>query len=619
MSSQSTFAKTSADVKALSEKSANKKDKNQSKDKLEIMRHSLAHLLAAAVLEIIPEAKFAIGPAIENGFYYDFDLPAEALAKAGLSKTLTPEDLPKIEKIMSQLIKKNLKFEKKVLPIKEAIATFKELGQDYKAELLADLKKEGEKEVSVYQTGNFLDLCRGPHIDLSGKVGAFKLTHLAGAYWKASEKNKMLTRIYGLAFATQKELDDYLKMLVEAEKRDHRKLGQELDLFSFDEEFGQGLPLWHPKGAILRQVMEDFVLKEYLKRGYQLVRTPHIASLEIFKTSGHWNFYRESMYSPMKIENEDYIIKPMNCPGHIKIYKTQLRSYRDLPIRYTELGAVYRYEKSGTLHGLTRVRGFTQDDAHIICAPGQLKQELIEVIKLAKYILKTFGFSNFEVNLSIRDPENKNKYLGDDKHWQLAEKSLAEAMKEEGWQFKIDEGEAVFYGPKMDIKVKDAIGRPWQISTLQVDFNLPERFDLTYIDEKGKKQRPIMLHQAILGSLERFTGLLIEHYAGAFPTWLSPVQIKIIPVGKDHFKYSEKLAEEFLANDFRVEVDNLNETVGYKIRKAEKQKVPYMLVIGDKETKGKTLNVRHRDEKDMVRMTIKKFIERIKREVEEKK
>jgi threonyl-tRNA synthetase len=530
-----------------------------------------------------------------------------------------PEDLPKIERIMKKLIGQNLKFERLEMSVDKAIKEFKKQGQIYKVELLEELKKEGEKRVSLYQTGKFLDLCRGPHIQSSKKAGAFKLTHLAGAYWKGDEKNKMLTRIYGLAFSTPKELDDYLKMLVEAEKRDHRKLGQELDLFSFDEEFGQGLPLWHPKGAMLRQIMEDFVLKEYLKRGYQLVRTPHIARLEIFKTSGHWNFYRESMYSPMKIENEDYIIKPMNCPGHIKIYKTQLRSYRDLPIRYTELGTVYRYEKSGTLHGLTRVRGFTQDDAHIICTPSQLKQELIEVIKLTKYILKTFGFSQFEVSLSVRDPLNKDKYLGDDKHWQLAEKSLAEAIRAERWQFRIEEGEAVFYGPKMDIKVTDAIGRPWQISTLQVDFNLPERFDLVYIDEKGKKQRPLMLHRALLGSLERFTGLLIEHFAGAFPTWLSPVQVKIIPVGKDHFKYSQKLAEDFRTNNFRVEVDDLNETVGYKIRKAEKQKVPYMLVIGDKETKGKILNVRHRDEKEVKRMTVRKFIERIRKEIQERK
>lgn len=579
-------------------------------NKLEAMRHSVSHIMALAVKNLLGKdgkVLFAIGPTIEDGFYYDFEL----------HRPIVPQDLPKIEKEMKKLIGQNLEFKKEELTIAEAKKLFKD--QPYKLELIEELAKNGEKKVSIYTCGDFTDLCSGPHVKNSKEIGQFKLTKIAGAYWRGDEKNKMLQRIYGTAFSTQKELDEYLEKLKQAESRDHRKLGQELDLFSISEEFGQGLILWHPNGAIIRQELERFVLDEYQKRGYQLVITPHIANLDLFKTSGHWDFYRESMYSPMRVENEEYVVKPMNCPGHVLIYKSKQRSYRDLPIRYTELGTVYRYERSGTLHGLTRVRGFTQDDAHIICTPKQLESELVEVIKLTKYILETFGFKNFEINLSVRDLKQKKKYMGDDKSWQLAEKALANAIKKQGWKYQIDEGEAVFYGPKMDIKVKDTIGREWQISTLQVDFNLPERFTMEYIDPKGKKQRPYMLHRALLGSIERFMGVLIEHYAGAFPVWLAPVQVQIIPVGSGFKKDAQKLSEELKSQGIRTWVDDLNETVGYKIRKGEKQKVPYMLVIGEKEAKGKNLNVRIRGEKKVKTVTRQKFIKDILEQIEKRK
>lgn len=568
----------------------------------EIMRHSLSHLMAAAILEMFPDAKFGIGPAIENGFYYDFDLP----------KPLTPEDLPKIEKIISRLIKRNLKFEKKVLPIKEVIATFKKLGQDYKVELLEDLKKEGEKEVSVYQSGDFLDLCRGPHLASSGKVGAFKLTHLAGAYWKGDEKNKMLTRIYGLAFATQKELDDYLKILAEAEKRDHKKIGKDLDLYSFHPE-APGSPFWHPRGMIIWNELERLGKSIRKKYGYKEIQTPSLAKSVLWEISGHWEHYKESMFH-FKVEGDTYAIKPMDCPFNIKIYQESPRSYRELPIRYTEIGRVMRNEKSGELNGLLRVRHITQDDSHIFLTKEQVEKEIIILIKMAREY-----YHAFSLEPKFFFATRPDDFIGEVKDWQVAEKSLENALKKEKINYQLKEKDGAFYGPKIDIDIKDAIGRSWQLATIQLDFQLPQRFKLEYIDKDGKKKMPVMIHAAIFGSFERFIGIITEHYAGAFPTWLSPVQIKIIPVGKDHLEYSQKLAEEFLANDFRVEVDNLNETVGYKIRKAEKQKAPYMLVVGDKEIKGKTLNVRHRDQKEVVKMTVKKFIERIKKEIKEKK
>ena len=585
-----------------------KEEKKQSSN-IKVMRHSASHVMAQAVKRLWPDTKLGVGPAIENGFYHDLDLKHH----------ITLEDLPRIEKEMKKIIKENQKFIRTEKPIDEAIKFLGDKRQIYTQELAKELKVQGEKKVSFYQNREFINMCKGPHIKKAGEIGAFKLIRVAGAYWKGDAKNKMLQRVYGVAFPTQKELEEYLKSQEEAEKRDHRKIGQTLELFTMSDEVGQGLPLWLPKGAALRQIMEDFILKEYVKNGYEIVRTPHIGSEKLFSISGHLDFYKEGMYAPIEIENEKYYLKPMNCPMHLMIYKNTPKSYRDLPIRYTELGTVYRYEPSGTLHGLVRVRGFTQDDGHIICRSDQLEKEIIRALKLTKYILTVFGFKKFQVALSVRDPKNKEKYMGKDKSWQYAEKALVKGIEVVGWEYKREEGEAVFYGPKTDVKVTDAIGRQWQISTLQVDFNLPHRFGITYIDKDSKKKEPFMLHRALLGSIERFTGVLIEHYAGAFPVWLSPVQVQIIPVGKGHIKASYKLVKELGEFDIRPEVDDLNETVGYKIRKAEKLKIPYMLVIGDKEAKGKSLNARIRGKEKKEKMTRKKFIEIIRKKVKERR
>ncbi|NIA11585.1 MAG: threonine--tRNA ligase [Nitrospiraceae bacterium] len=577
---------------------------------LEIKRHSLAHVLAAAVLEMFPEAKFGVGPNIANGFYYDFDLP----------RTLIPEDLPILEKKMKKIIKQNLPFDKKVIDHKKAVELFKKAKQDYKVEILGDEAKE--KEVSLYKIGNFVDLCKGPHLDSAGEIDikSFKLTKIAGAYWRGDEKNKMLQRIYGIAFDNKKKLNEYLEMVKEAEKRDHRKLGQELELFIFDEEVGAGLPLWLPKGALLKQIIMDFALNTYLKNGYELVSTPHIASSKLWSHSGHLDFYGENMYNSFGIEDEEYLLKPMNCPFHVKIYKHKKRSYRELPFRWTEMGTVYRYERSGTLHGLTRVRGFTQDDAHIICAPEQLYGELEKALDLTFYMLNTFGFSEFEINLSTRDPKNKNKFIGNDKSWEKAETELKKVIEKSGRQFTYDIGGAVFYGPKIDIKVSDTLGRKWQLSTIQFDFNLPSRFEMSYIGEDGKEHTPFMIHRALLGSLERFIGVLIEHYAGAFPLWLSPVQVKILPVSSEkHSDYAQKINSLLLKNNIRVEIDDSNETIGKKVREAEKQKIPYMLVVGDKESENNSVAVRTRGFRKIESLEIGKFIERVGRKAEEKK
>ena len=574
-----------------------------SKISLETMRHSTSHLMAAAILELFPEVKFGIGPAIENGFYYDLDLPF----------SLTPDHLKKIEKKMNELKKKNLKFEKNELSIEEAKEFFEKLDQLYKLKLINDLEKV-EKKVSIYRLGNFTDLCKGPHLKSSAEIPAFRLRKIAGAYWLGNEKNKMLQRIYGLAFLTEKDLQEYLKFEEEVEKRDHRRLGKDLDLFSFDEEIGAGLPIWHPKGALIRQIIEDFWIKEHFKNGYELVRSPHIGNINLWKTSGHLEFYKDYLYSPIQIEDEKYMIKPMNCPFHIKIYKSTIRSYRDLPIRWAELGTVYRYEKSGVLHGLLRVRGFTQDDAHIFCSPEDLNKEIEKVLNFSLKMLKTFGFKNFEIYLSTR-PE---KYVGALPNWEKATIALKNALEKSKERYQIDPGEGVFYGPKIDIKIKDSLGRAWQCSTIQVDFNLPERFDVTYIDKKGKKIQPIMIHRALLGSLERFFAVLLENYAGALPVWLSPVQIYLAPVGKKHYRAARKLTKEFESYGLRCLNDELRETISYKIRKAEKQKIPYILVIGDKEMKGKNLNVRMRGN-IIKKMTKKKFVEKVLKEIENKK
>jgi len=582
------------------------------KTKIEIIRHSLSHIMAHAVKDIFGNVKFGIGPTIENGFYYDFEL----------KQALTPENLQKIEKRMKELIKQNIIFEKKVVTIAEAKKIFSAKGgsasggndQPFKLELIKDLSAKGGSasggKVTIYKSGNFTDLCAGPHIKSTKEINpdAFKLTKIAGAYWRGDEKNPQLQRIYGVAFETRKELDNYLKQIEEAEKRDHRVLGQKLDLFSIDEEVGPGLVLWHPKGAMLRQIIEDFWIKEHLANGYELVRGPHIGRQLLWQISGHTGFYKENMFGPMEVEGDKYLIKPMNCPFHLKIYKTQTRSYRDLPLRWAELGTVYRYERSGVLHGLTRVRGFTQDDAHIICTPEQISDEIMKATTFGVKLLKSFGFKDLNIYLATRPKE----YVGSDKNWEKATKTLKDALAKLKLKYHTDEGGGVFYGPKIDIKIKDAIGREWQCTTVQFDFNEPERFDLNYIDDQGKKQRPFMVHRALLGSLERFVGVLLEHYAGALPFWLSPVQIYVIPVGSRHEKYARQINKELAALGYRIKVKDQNETVSKKIREGEIQKIPYSLVVGDIEQKAKSVRVRTREKGDIGMMTLKKFIEKIK-------
>lgn len=557
--------------------------------------------MAEAVKELYPDVKLAIGPAIETGFYYDFDMP----------HILTEDDLPKIEKKMKEIIGKDEKFEKQEVPREKALKQMNEAGEIYKAELLREIKDD---KVSLYGNGDFIDLCRGPHLKSTKDIKAFKLLSIAGAYWRGSEKNKMLQRIYGTAFQSQKELDEYLKFLEEADRRDHRKLGKQLDLFHiFQEEAGAGLVYYYPKGAVLRGVIEDFLKDEHRKRGYETVVIPHIAKADLWHTSGHSEYYRDFMYS-MKVEEHEYILKPMNCPGHILIFKRKLRSYRDLPIRYFELGTVYRHEKSGVLHGLLRVRGFTQDDAHIFCTHEQLKDEIIKVIDFAFDMMKVFGF-DYEINLSTR-PDN---YVGTKENWEHATDSLINALKSKGETYKIDEGAGVFYGPKIDIKLKDAIGRLWQGPTIQVDFNLPERFDLTYIGEDSKEHRPAMIHRVVLGSMERFIGALIEHYAGAFPLWLSPVQVAMIPIADRHLDYAKKVKEGLDKENIRSEIDDRREKIGLKIREAEMQKTPYMLIVGDRDMESNVVSVRARSKGDLGAKKLDELIDSLKKEITSKR
>jgi threonyl-tRNA synthetase len=577
--------------------------------KIETLRHSLSHVMAWAVQEIYPQVKFGIGPAIENGFYYDFS--PEAFGEKGLSIS----DLPKIEKKMKEIIKRDVPFKKKTMSKKEAQKLFK--GQPYKLELISELP---EKKVNIYESGKFIDLCKGPHLKSTKEIpsDSFKLTKIAGAYWRGSERNPMLTRIYGVALKNKKELEDYLKKEAEAEKRDHRFLGQKMDLFHVDENVGPGLILWHPKGALLKKIIMDYALSEYLKNGYQLIDTPHIGKLSLWKTSGHTDFYKENMMPSMhmreigKEEKDDYQIKPMNCPFHIAVYKSAIRSYKDLPVRYTEMGTVYRYEKSGTLHGLVRVRQITQDDAHIFCTPDQLSKELFSTLKLTYKILKDFGFKDFDVYLSTQ-PE---KHVGLTKIWQKAENSLKYALNKLKLKYETDVGGGAFYGPKIDIKIKDSLGRPWQCSTIQLDFNLAERFDITYINQKGKKERAIMIHRAILGALERFIGVLLEYYGGNLPLWLSPEQVWIIPIGSRHQKYAKEIAESL--KELRCKVKDENETVSKKIRNGEIQKIPYLLVVGDKEMKEKSVRVRERGKGDRGIMKVANFLKSAKLKVEKK-
>lgn len=561
--------------------------------KLEILRHSVAHVMAEAVQSIFPDAKFGIGPAVENGFYYDFDLP----------RSLTSDDLPLIEAKMSEIIALDVPFVRQEATKEEARRLF--AAQPYKLELIDEILDE---KVSLYRQGDFVDLCRGPHVSSTGEIKAFKLINIAGAYWRGHERNPMLQRIYGIAFDTREALAEHLKKLDEAAKSDHRKLGRELALFSIHEEAGPGLVHWHPKGAVIRRVIEDFWKDEHVKRGYDIVYTPHIAKLDLWKTSGHWEFYRDYLYSPMEVEGQEYLLKPMNCLGHILIYKTGLHSYRELPIRYAELGTVYRYERSGVLHGLSRVRGFTQDDAHIFCRFDQLEDEVVGVLDLALFMVDTFGFTNYQTLLSTR-PE---KYAGSLEVWKKATETLGQALARLKIDYTIDPGEGVFYGPKIDIKFRDAVGRAWQGPTIQVDFNLPQRFNVTYIGEDGQEHLVAMVHHVVLGSMERFLASLIEHYGGAFPVWLAPLQVIVIPVADRHLDYAHKLEAELKRVRVRVEVDARSETVNLKIRQAQLNKIPYMLVVGDKEVSASTVSIRLRSGEQLVSQSFDDFKESVR-------
>jgi threonyl-tRNA synthetase len=580
---------------------------------IEKIRHSLSHLLATAVLEKFPKAQLGVGPTIDNGFYYDFLL----------EKPIEEKDLASIEKRMKELIKQGIDFKQSFVSFDEAEKMFQNLKQPFKVELIKELKKTGSTEArektrakateaSLYQSGNFTDLCAGPHIDNSKEIptDAFKLDRIAGAYWRGDEKNPMLTRIYGLAFTSKNELEEYLKMIEEAQKRDHRKLGVDLDLFSIHEEYGPGLVYWHPKGARIRVAMEDFWRKAHYKNGYDIVFTPHIGKSTLWETSGHLGFYKDNMYSPMEIDKDKYFIKPMNCPFHIIIYQNKLRSYRDLPLRWAELGTVYRYEKAGVLHGLLRVRGFTQDDAHLICTPEQMPSEIKKVVDFSIFILKSFGFENFHLYLATQP---KEKSVGDKKMWDEATEALKNALQEMKLDYEVDEGGGAFYGPKIDIKIKDALGREWQCSTIQFDFNMPARFKMEYIGEDGKPHQPYMIHRALMGSLERFFGTMVEHYAGAFPFWLAPVQIKILPISEKHLDFVKKLKKEFDENDFRVEIDDSSDTIGKRIRNAEMEKIPYIIVAGDKEIESGNLAIRERGKKDLENIKTEDFIKNCKK------
>lgn len=566
----------------------------EDKEALEVLRHTASHVLAQAVKELFPEAKLGIGPAIEEGFYYDI----------AYSRPFTEEDLKLIEKKMKEIIKKNLALERKELSKDEALKLFQELKEDYKLELIQELE---DNKISLYTQGDFIDLCRGPHLLSTGQVKALKLLSVAGAYWRGDEKNPMLWRIYGTAFFKEEDLKAYLDHLEEIKKRDHRKLGRELELFLIEEDIGPGLVIWLPKGAIVRKIIEDFWKEEHLKRGYQLVYTPHIALRDLWKTSGHLDFYAENMYPPMELENRTYQLKPMNCPFHIYVYNQKRRSYRDFPLRFCELGTVYRFERSGVLHGLLRVRGFTQDDAHIFCREDQLEEELTKVLDLVIYFLRLFGFEEYEIYLSTR-PE---KFVGDPAIWDKAESALKLALEHKGLAYQIDPGEGVFYGPKIDLKIKDVLGRFWQCSTIQVDFNLPERFDLVYVGEDNQFHRPIMIHRALLGSLERFLGVLIEHYAGAFPFWLAPVQIKVLTVTDRNIAYAEKVYESLKKAGFRVEKDFRSEKINYKIRSAQLEKIPYMLIIGDKEEQKGTISLRKKSGEVVQDMALTDLMEKL--------
>ncbi len=575
---------------------------------LEVYRHSSAHLMAAAVLELFPETKLGHGPATESGFFYDFYR----------EKPFTPEDLEAIEKKMQELAKQDLPYAREFLPRQEGLERFKSEGDFMKCHFIEQFTAPDEK-ISIYKTGKFTDFCRGPHIPSTGRIKAFKLLNIAGAYWLGDEKNQQLQRIYGTSFFSKKDLDDYLHKLEEAKKRDHRVLGKQLDLFSIQELAGPGLIFWHPKGGLIRKEMEDWMRDEYLRRGYSLVFTPHVARTDLWKTSGHAGYYAQNMFTPMELDDAEYRMKPMNCPFHILIYRDSLKSYRDLPVRLGELGTVYRYERSGVMHGLLRVRGFTQDDAHIFCTPEQIEDEVVGCIDFALAVLKTYGFDQFQVELSTWDPNDQKTYAGRPDQWEMAQHSLEQALSRREIPYKTIPGEAAFYGPKIDIKLVDAIGRLWQLSTVQFDFTLPERFELEYVGEDGKRHQPLMVHRALYGSVERFFGVLIEHYAGAFPVWLSPVQVAIIPIGEKHHAYANEIGEKLKAEGVRVHVDNRNEKMNAKIREHAMQKVPFQLVVGDKEMDAMQVNVRVRgQEKAEGSVPIGEFVARVKKLIQDK-
>jgi threonyl-tRNA synthetase len=593
----------------------------ESPEGLRVLRHSTAHLMAAAVQALFPEAKFAVGPAIDDGFYYDMQLP----------RPLAPEDLPLIEAKMRELAAQRLPFQRREMSISEALAWAREHRQDYKVEILETIRRfgafraessqkvpepgaemeelAGEAEigkatVSFYQTGHFVDLCRGPHVPDTSWLAAFRLTHIAGAYWRGDEGRPMLQRIYGTAFATQEALEHHLFRLEEARRRDHRRLGRELDLFSVADEVGGGLILWHPKGGVIRKIIEDFWRDEHLANGYDLVYTPHVGRAKLWQTSGHLDFYRDLMYPRMEGDGNDYYVKPMNCPFHILIYQSRVRSYRDLPLRFAELGTVYRFERAGVLHGLLRVRGFTQDDAHIFCTPDQMDEEITRAVRFSLFFLRTFGFKDYEVFVATR-PE---KYVGEPAQWEVATQALQRAAERAGQMYQLDSGGGAFYGPKIDIKVRDALGRPWQCTTVQFDFNLPERFALAFVGEDNRQHRPFMVHRALLGSMERFLGVLIEHYGGAFPAWLAPVQVRVLPVADRHHGYAASVVARLRSDGLRGEADARNEKIGFKIREAELQKIPYILVVGDKETAAGTVSVRLRGGQDRGVMPLADFV-----------
>jgi len=562
----------------------------------EVYRHSSTHIMAQAVKEVFPSAQLTIGPALDDGFYYDF----------AFDRPFTPEDLEKIEARAIEITKRGLTVSRSELSKEDAIKFFQDRGEAYKVELINSF--DDGSPISLYRQGEFVDLCRGPHLPTTGYVGAFKLLSTGGAYWRGDERNPMLQRVYGTSFPTKKELDAHLAKLEEIKRRDHRKLGKELDLITIQDDIGPGLVLWHPKGSLIRLLIENFWREQHIKDGYDLVYSPHVARLDLWKTSGHVDYYRENMFASMKLEGSEYQLKPMNCPFHIMIYKSHLRSYRDLPIRYGELGTVYRYERTGVLHGLLRVRGFTQDDAHLFCRPDQIEAEVSRVLDFTFFVLGTFGFTEFEIYLSTR-PE---KSVGSDENWTIATNALEAALKSRNVAYQVDPGEGVFYGPKIDIKIKDVLGRSWQCSTVQVDFNNPERFKLAYTGEDGKHHQPIMIHRALMGSIERFFGILIEHYAGAFPTWLAPVQAVVLTITDHQQEFAAKIVSTLKSHGYRVEADLRNEKIGFKIREAEKNKIPYMLVVGDKEVQSGMVAVRGRSGTNHGSMPIEQFLELIR-------